>query len=233
MTMGADLSVKRIKHVHLYAELLLDDLTSGKLGTGWWGNKWGAILGAQVVDPPYVPDCDLTVEYTHIEPWVYTHFDPINKFTNKGVVLGHWLGPNADQVCGRLRKDISADLAVALTGSYERHGRNYYRASDSVYVNIGGDPDSSFRGGIDNPEKHFLTDGKIETNLTVGGEVDFALYRLVTQTRWLRLLEAAQVSAGGYWVHSGKVLVNRAAGDVFTRGDREDMYFTLALKYNF
>jgi hypothetical protein len=233
MTLGADVSIKRIKHVNLYADFLIDDWKSNKLGTDWWGNKWGATVGAQVVDPPYVPDCDLTIEYTRIEPWVYTHFNPVNKFTNKGVVLGHWLGPNADQVYGKLRKDITADLAVSVTGSYERHGRNYYRMSDSAYVNIGGDPDSSFRDSIDSPSKHFLTDGKIETKLTVGGEIDFALHRLVTHTYWLRFLEAAQVSAGGYWVQSGNVLVHRAAGDVFTRGDRSDMCFTLGLKYHF
>jgi hypothetical protein len=61
-----------------------------------WGNKWAATLGFQYFGQVVAKDLVLTMEYSHVEPWVYTHFfGGSHNYAHFGQSLGSQLGPNS------------------------------------------------------------------------------------------------------------------------------------------
>jgi len=101
-----DLSIKTIPNWEIYGELLWDDMNNvtSMFDDSWWGNKWGASIGAstenRAVGPVLV---SWMSEYTHIEPWVYTHhLGASHQYTNYGQCLGSELGPNSQELYTQL-----------------------------------------------------------------------------------------------------------------------------------
>ncbi len=80
----------------LYAEVLFDDFSFAKDLFENWGNKWGVLAGAFIVDPFGLKNTDVRLEAVRIQPFVYSHRTPINTFSNYDNTMGHWLGPDAD-----------------------------------------------------------------------------------------------------------------------------------------
>ncbi|MBN2604051.1 MAG: hypothetical protein JXA91_07975 [Candidatus Thermoplasmatota archaeon] len=142
MMMGLDVKFIACRNVILNAELLIDDLATGKLGSGWYGNKLGYLLGAFIAEPLGVDNLDVWLEYTRIEPYVYSHDNSLS-YTHYATVLGHPIGPNSDQLVLRLNYRPHWRMSwIAEFRSY-RHGDNF---SD---LNIGGDIDRHFGLGSD------------------------------------------------------------------------------------
>ena len=125
--------------VEVYGTFLADDLDFGRLGQNSFNNKWavqtgvGAALGAGLG----------WVEYTRIEPFVYTHRFLLdgsfyNSYQHNGFGLGHPLGPNADQVEAGLRFWLPARVRGTAKARWVRRGENYLDA-EGQFVNVGGD----------------------------------------------------------------------------------------------
>ena len=155
--MGADFRFKLHRSHSIYGELLIDDLTTGKLSSDWYGNKLGWQLGAYILEPFGMNDLDCRAEYTRLRPWVYTHYRPINSFTHYGDVLGHRAGPNADELYAVIRKRFSRRFHSALSFMHGRHGAN------TPDENIGGDPLAGFENG-DSETAPFLAGDVAKTN---------------------------------------------------------------------
>ena len=152
----------------VYGEIVVDDIFISKLTSNWYGNKWGATLGLSLVDPLSLAGTDFTVEYTRVEPYLYTHFFPINVYKNHHSPLGHWLQPNSDLIYVRAGWWISPYLRDEIQLSYMRHGAN------PPGGNVGGDIDLSHRTG-DSTEKKFL-DGIREKRLTLEDHISYEPY---------------------------------------------------------
>lgn len=131
--MGMDFRILVRRSASVYGELFIDDLTTGKLGTDFYGNKLGYQIGALVTEPFRLSDLDARVEYTRIKPWVYTHMFPINVYTQYGSVLGYHTGPNSDELSVEVTKRFSRRLHASLLWLRYRHGDN------PPGVNLGGD----------------------------------------------------------------------------------------------
>lgn len=169
--MGMDMKLIMSNSVSLYSELLIDDITTTKLGTDWYGNKLACQAGAYVVNPLRLQDTDFRIEYTRLNPWVYSHRFPIDSFTNYGDVLGHPAGPNSDEVLVALRKRFTRRLHTGITFTRYRHGNN------TATRNVGGDPLDGFSPG-DSKEAHFLAGDRI-TMTAVSATVSYEiLWRL-------------------------------------------------------
>lgn len=147
--MGLDFRFLPRPRLSFYGEFLIDDITTTKLGTDWYGNKLAWQLGGLMTEPLSLADSDLRLEYTRLNPWVYTHRYAINSYTHYGDVLGHRLGPNADIVSFTARKAFSRRLRFSLAYSKSRRGRNTDR-------NVGGDPLDGFSPG-DSKAAKFLS----------------------------------------------------------------------------
>jgi hypothetical protein len=124
LVMGLDASCTRIRNFGLYGELFIDDLFAPwDVFNDYWGNRLAFTAGGHWVDPAGLRDTDLSVEYTRIEPYVYTHRDSVNVFEHYASGLGHFLQPNSDgwfAEAGR-RFDIRFRASVRLERT--RHGR--------------------------------------------------------------------------------------------------------------
>lgn len=158
--MALDLSVRITHGLRGYGTVLVDDLTKSKLGTDWYGNKLAYLGGLFWVDPMGLRDTDLRLEAVRMDPWVYTHRFAINAYTNYHWSLGHWLGPNADDLFMEVRHRFASNVEIGLWAERERHGRN------EPERNVGGDLHDGWEEG-DSEHKAFLS-GIVENTRRYG-----------------------------------------------------------------
>ena len=154
----------------LYGSWLIDDIDFSRMGTGWWGNEFGWQGGTYIANVAGVPSLDAIVEYTRIEPYVYSNRVSGNDYTHSGVGLGHRLPPNADEMLGEIRFRFSEKLRTRLHYAYQRHGQNVM-VGDSVLRNVGGSVTQGHRGE-DSETAHFLDGERVNTH-RAGLRVDF------------------------------------------------------------
>lgn len=121
---------------------LVDDLATSSLGDAVYGNKWGIQTGLKAT----VPGAGVTAygEYVRIEPYTYTHrFQEdgffFNSYVHNGFVLGHPLGPNADQWLAGVQAWLPFRARARVDARYVRKGRNAVDPETGALVNVGGD----------------------------------------------------------------------------------------------
>ncbi|MDZ7371242.1 MAG: capsule assembly Wzi family protein [candidate division KSB1 bacterium] len=154
--MGLDVKLKLIRNIKLYGELFIDDLMTGKLGTPYYGNKYGYTIGCHHADWLRVPQLDLFLEYSRIRPYTYSHKSPESVYQHFSTVLGHWIGPNSDLLTGSLTFRTSRRLQFICSTQYRRHGAN------PPDRNVGGDVDRPHQIQTDSLDAVFL-DGLLNT----------------------------------------------------------------------
>jgi hypothetical protein len=170
--MGADFRLFVHRGHSVYGELFIDDLTTSKLGTDWYGNKLAWQFGTFLVEPVRLPDSDFRLEYTRIQPWVYTHWNPVNTYDHYGSTLGYPLGPNSDEVSAVFRKRFSRRFQTALSWARSRHGAN------PPGINIGGDIHQGYRNG--DPTTAKFLDGIVEVRSAAGIDFSYEPLRQLT-----------------------------------------------------
>ncbi|MBN1551389.1 hypothetical protein JW979_07965, partial [bacterium] len=121
-TMSFDMTLFPKRNHKIYFELFLDDFTTAENPFTYYGNKFGIITGHQWINPLGLTDTELCMEYTRIEPYVYTHKDSVNTYLNYNQSIGHWLGPNSDDLFISFSWLLSRDLTIVLSGEKIRHG---------------------------------------------------------------------------------------------------------------
>ncbi|MFH1007666.1 MAG: capsule assembly Wzi family protein, partial [Candidatus Latescibacterota bacterium] len=206
--MAVDVEVRPIRNVKLYGLWLLDELKKSELGTDWFGNKFAFSGGVLWLDPFGLPDTDVRLEYVRIEPWVYTHKWRINSYQHYGWALGHWLGPNADDLFVEIGHQFTKDLRTSVFFEHERQGEN------ELDRDVGGDIDEGHQSG-DSQHKRFL-DGILEKRTSFGFE---AVYEP---------LPNLVVRAGIWRIHSDNVLLTDGQ-----RGNTKRNRLSFSLAYNY
>ena len=96
--MGLTVNFKIPRRIRIYSELLIDDLTTGKLGTGYYGNKYAYLLGLRHVEPFSIPNLAIIAEYVRIRPWVYSHKQTITSYQHFNTPMGYRTGPHAQSM---------------------------------------------------------------------------------------------------------------------------------------
>jgi hypothetical protein len=168
--LGIDAEWRIFNGLKVYGEWFIDDITTTKLGTKWYGNKFGWQFGTLVVNPLWLKNSDILAEYSRIKPYVYSHnVEDYNKYKHYDTILGHYIGPNSDLVFLRFRKRFSKFLMVSLEYQKYRHGSN------TEDFNAGGDPDRG-RGNEDSTESTFL-DGIRKTQESYGVSLQYEFIR--------------------------------------------------------
>jgi hypothetical protein len=113
---------------------------------------------------PLIKNLSLTLEYTKIRPYTYSHYDIRNNYTSNGVNLGHRIGPNADELFSRITYNISNWGRINLEYSHVRKGNNIYDANGILIKNVGGDITQTFRDDVDDPNAPFLEGNRVNTD---------------------------------------------------------------------
>ncbi len=163
MMLGLDFKCTAIRNIKFYTELLIDDITTTKLGTDWYGNKLGYSVGAFWIDPLKIQNTDIRIEYTRIRPYVYSHADGIN-YTHYQSTLGYWSGPNSENFFAELNYRFSKNLLTTIFFQINRHGTN------DADKNVGGDIERP--PGLEDDSQVKFLDGKLEKRRSYG--LDFA-----------------------------------------------------------
>ncbi len=116
--MYIDISVKLPETYHFYSTLFVDVTEIRNILENNFANTWiGFTLGSKKVDL-IVPNLDISLEYTRINPWVYEHRVETTTYKHIDYYLGHWLGQNADQI--RAQFDYSFMRGLNLSLYFER-----------------------------------------------------------------------------------------------------------------
>ncbi|MBI1804270.1 MAG: hypothetical protein HY033_07275 [Ignavibacteriae bacterium] len=122
----------------VYGSWLIDDIDFSKMGTGWWGNEFGWQGGACITDAAGLANVDAVIEYTRLEPYLYTNRLNGNDYTHNNTGLGHHLPPNSDEWFLQFRYRPMKSLRTLITYIHERHGENII-STGQVIKNVGGD----------------------------------------------------------------------------------------------
>ncbi len=148
-TLSFDLSVSLPKPFRWYAELFLDDITA-TIWTDDFGNKWALTLGGEYFGTVANRDLYAVVEYSRVEPWVYTHFyGGSHRYTHFDKSLGSPYGPNSDALM--IQSDISLNELNAVGAYFNR-----VRTNSTVR---GGSISDVFHLEKDSKTKEFLGKG--------------------------------------------------------------------------
>ncbi len=123
-TMEGDVDLCIIPNTRIYLSLFLDDFHPNESLFSYGANRWSALAGIFIVDPFGINNTDLRFEYARVEPWTYPHkgitqIPPVPlSYKHFDTPLGHWIGPNADNMFFETNYQFSKSLRATL--SYER-----------------------------------------------------------------------------------------------------------------
>ena len=172
--MYATLGVNAFPGLFFEGEFMLDDLLFSRIGEGYWGNKTAWRLGARATGWPFgIADAD--VSYTRLEPYVYSHFNPLNAYTHDGAMLAaSGLEPNSHQFDLGVNLYPLPNLSVRVNAEFGEHGANVEQDGE-VVRNVGGDVRRTF-DTLSNETVEFL-DGTLETMSGYGAKVEYEFLR--------------------------------------------------------
>jgi len=116
-----DAEINLTQKIKLYGEWMADDF----IFTPWnnpFPNRAGFLAGAYFADPFGSGNTDFRIEYTHINNYVYFPRHSWQDYLYQGEYIGHYLGPDADQLYLGLTHHLSDRLNLSLSYNQERHG---------------------------------------------------------------------------------------------------------------
>ncbi len=155
-----------LKDLELQGTFFLDEnILSNLSDLEKTSNKTAYQLGFFWYEPAGVKNLSLVFEYTKIRPYVYTHFDPKNTYTAFGIIMGHPIGPNADQIFTKLGYNLSDRVTCNFEYQHIRKGENIYNANGMLVINVGGNVYDAYRQGIDSDHAYFLDGIRINEDL--------------------------------------------------------------------
>ena len=144
--LGIDFEYVPFRTLAIQGTFLIDDLNLSTLGSkeqkDYYGdeNKFGYQAGIYWTDAFTLPAVTLSMEYTRLNPFVYSHRSNKNGYTNWDMSLGHALQPNSDEIALRLNFPITNRITLDFIYQHQRSGGGYLLDSlGNVKYNYGGD----------------------------------------------------------------------------------------------
>lgn len=139
--MGIDATIRPFDNFQLKGSFLLDDIILSEIGNGYWSNKtaWN-VAATYSFDFPV----DLGIEYSRVEPYTYSHFNPLNTYSNDRRLLGSIIQPNSDLIGFMVNYWIGEKYPITFKYFRKRHGENVIVDGELV-ENVGGDINQTIR----------------------------------------------------------------------------------------
>jgi hypothetical protein len=145
---SGDFDFVPLKNLELYGEVMIDDYRPFSYSPKNWGNKFGVLLGGYWVDPFWIPDTDLRLEYAFVNQYAYTHATKINAYTHFNSVIGHQIGTDADDLWLNLKHWFTSYFAASLTYERQRHGEGDINKLHEEEEGASDDDDWEFLSGV-------------------------------------------------------------------------------------
>lgn len=127
-----------LPNVQILGTWMLEDLIFSNIGKSNWSNKTAWNIGL-LYSSPF--STDFGIEYTRVEPYMFTHFNNFNNRTNDGRLIGTYLYPNSDEIAFVIKSYSFGRYPLTFRLSYQRHGDNEVDSTGNVIRNVGGDFD--------------------------------------------------------------------------------------------
>ena len=106
----------------VYGSVFIDELSIEKVVEGENLSSIGYTAGTEFSDL-MIPNSSFVIEYTRIQPFVYTNSNDAQTYKSHNYQLGHWIGSNSDMIYLSFRQNILRGLSVKLSGWYFRKGQ--------------------------------------------------------------------------------------------------------------
>ena len=172
ISLAFDLSVKTIPNWEFYGELLWDDMKSptSMFDDGWWGNKWATSVGVARDNLKLGSTLwSWYLEYTRVEPWVYTHHKGGGyTYRSYSQSLGTDLGPNSQEVYSEVSGQYKVESGFLKDAMFKGTLHASAVAKDSAF--------GSNITDIHTPEsatdKKFLNDKTTMHYVELGGKIE-------------------------------------------------------------
>jgi hypothetical protein len=130
-----------IPGIELSGSITYDDINVPDLFTSVWSDRYGWQAGMFYADMFGIENTALMVEYTRIEPFVYSHARSRDgSYTNLDRILGPRIGPNADSWFFRTDFLPARNLTFSFRVNIDRKGTNIVDANGVLVRNVGSDP---------------------------------------------------------------------------------------------
>jgi len=129
---GMDIDLNLIRNIKLYGALHIDEISLSEIFGGDNPHNWVGFQGGLFyVDPFSVRNTDFRIEYTRINPWVYSHkYIDCYHFDS---VMGYWLERNSDNLFFEFRYRPLYNLQLA--SSYEKRRKGEEGTVADQYAN--------------------------------------------------------------------------------------------------
>jgi hypothetical protein len=140
--LGFDLEYLPVKNLALQGTFLIDDINLSSLFKNDYtsnDNKFGYQIGTLWTDALMIPNLNFAVEYTRMDPFVYSHRSNKSTYTNWDLPLGHALPPNSDEVAFKLHYDLTNRIKIDFIYQFQRSGEGIlFDSTGKLLVNYGG-----------------------------------------------------------------------------------------------
>lgn len=163
---GLDALVIPLRKVAVQGSLLVDDLEFSTLfkSNAKITNKFAYQLGVLWSDAFTLSNLGLAVEYTKLDPFVYTHVSNKTTYTHWELPLGHHLPPNSDEIAVKLNYDITNRVNLNILFQFQRSAKGIVTDSlGRVIINYGGDINNA--AGYLTSDPAFLKGNRINRNI--------------------------------------------------------------------
>jgi len=105
-----------------YGSLFIDELSLEKVFEGENLSSVGYTIGTEFTDL-MLPNSSFVIEYSRLQPFVYTNSDNAQTYSSHSYQLGHWIGSNADLIYASYEQMILRGLKFKLSSYYFRKGQ--------------------------------------------------------------------------------------------------------------
>jgi len=117
----AGMNFKTTSRNTIYTNFILDELSKSKIFSDWWGNKYAVQVGNSYLIEG-LTNARITLEFTAVRPWLYTHKILHNKYSHDGIGLGFPDGSNLIQFAGEIHYGFLKNLSINLHASHTIQG---------------------------------------------------------------------------------------------------------------
>ena len=106
----------------IYGSIFIDELSLESVFDGGNLSSVGYTVGTEFTDL-VLPNSSFVIEYSLLQPFVYTNSNDAQTYSSHTYQLGHWIGSNADMIYGSYSQNILRGLRFKLSAWYYRKGQ--------------------------------------------------------------------------------------------------------------
>jgi len=135
--MFVNMSIRKIKNLHVYGSLYLDEFKKDRITNDTLHNFWSGKAGFKLSNWPF-KNVAITTEFTRTSPMTYKHTVAGLTYASNKFGLGHYLVDNSQEIYLALQWKPLARLYLKLDYNYAVHGDeyayNFYSGYDATSI---------------------------------------------------------------------------------------------------